>query len=647
MSSIGTSWATPAVQAIAWALIHFLWQGALVGLAAAVGWSLLKRGSAAQRYAVGAGALLLMLALPAGTALRMASAPSARSWVEPVSSQIVTSPSPPAGFEKPLALPVAVQGALPSALPWIFALWLAGVALLSIYHLGGWTQARKLAKTGRPLGEDLEATVRALADRLRVTRAIRLLESSAVPVPAVIGWLRPAILVPASTLAGLSPRQLEAVLAHELAHIRRHDYLVNLLQTVVETLLFYHPAVWWVSSQVRRERENCCDDLAVAVCGDRLGYARALVDLEGLRTPSPRLAMAADGGSLLDRIRRLVGAPARRSPRSWVAGVLALSLLPVGLSFNYVRGSVDRSIDKDDSGSFSSETGDTADRADGHRGTWSAERRGNQIQLEMSMSWNGGHHRWSHSEDYPAKDLAGLLASPDVRFDLRRDAGTFHFEGRVRGNEGTGFFTFTGNPGYVRDMAALGIQVKEGRLVEAATHDISVAFAREIHDLGYRDASFEDLEQFRIHGVNPQLIRELAGLGYEHLPADEIVQFQIHGVSPALLRELAKAGYQGIAPDEVVQFQIHGVSPEYVRRLAENGYRNVAPDDLVQFRIHGISPEFLHGLAEAGYRNVPADDLVQFRIHGVDGPFIRDAVGRYGKLAPDQLVQLKIRGRLD
>ena len=521
-------------------------------------------------------------------------------------------------------LPAATQ----DALPWIFALWLAGVALLSVYHLGGWRQTRRLTRTGRPLGEDLEATVRSLASRLGVERAVRLLESSAVPVPAVIGWLRPAILVPASTLAGLAPRQLEAVLAHELAHIRRHDYLVNLLQTVVETLLFYHPAVWWVSSQVRRERESCCDDLAVAICGDRLVYARALADLEGLRS-SPRLAMAADGGSLLERIRRLVGAPAPRSPRSWLAGVLALSLLPMGLSFNYARGSVD----KDDSGSFSAEAGDAAGRADGRRGTWTAVRRGNQIQLEMTMSWsgNGSRHRWTNGETYDAKDFPGLTAGPDVRFDLRRDAGTFHFEGRFKGDEGTGFFTFQGNPAYIRDMAALGIQMKEDRLLEMATHNVSIAFAREIHDLGYRDASLDDLVQFRIHGVNPQIIRELAGLGYQHLPADQIVQFQIHSVSPALLRELAKAGYKGIPPDAVVQFQIHGVSPEFVRRMAENGYRNVAPDDLVQFRIHGISPELVHGLAEAGYPNMPADQLVQLRIHGVDGAFAREAVRRYGK----------------
>ena len=94
-----------------------------------------------------------------------------------------------------------------------------------------------------------------------------------VEVPTVIGWLRPVVLMPASALSGMGPQQLEAILAHELAHIRRHDYLVNLLQTVVETLLFYHPAVWWLSGRIRVERENCCDDLAVSLCGDPYAYA--------------------------------------------------------------------------------------------------------------------------------------------------------------------------------------------------------------------------------------------------------------------------------------------------------------------------------------------------------------------------------------
>ena len=127
------------------------------------------------------------------------------------------------------------------------------------------------------------ATLDDLRHRLGVSRPVRLLKSALVEVPTVIGWFRPVILLPAATLSGLTPGQLEAILAHELAHVRRLDYLVNAFQCLVETLMFYHPIAWWISRCIREERENCCDDLVVEVCGDRLGYARALVTLEGLR----------------------------------------------------------------------------------------------------------------------------------------------------------------------------------------------------------------------------------------------------------------------------------------------------------------------------------------------------------------------------
>jgi hypothetical protein len=140
------------------------------------------------------------------------------------------------------------------------------------------------------------------------TRAVRVLISSAAESPSVTGWIRPVILLPASTLLGLTPEQLEAVLAHEIAHIRRHDYLVNLLQTLVETLLFYHPAVRWASSRIRRERELCCDDAAVREYGDAIDYARALAKLERIRiTPAvaPEMALGSNGGLLPYRLRRL------------------------------------------------------------------------------------------------------------------------------------------------------------------------------------------------------------------------------------------------------------------------------------------------------------------------------------------------------
>ncbi len=153
---------------------------------------------------------------------------------------------------------------------------------------------------------------------------MRLLASASATVPFVVGWLRPVVLVPAALLTGLHPAEVEAIFAHELAHIRRHDFLVNLLQNVVETLLFYHPAVWWMSAQIRMEREHCCDDVAAAVCGGALDYARALVALERLR-PATGLMVAASGGSLLERIRRLAGA--RDNGRSaWPLPALGLFL---------------------------------------------------------------------------------------------------------------------------------------------------------------------------------------------------------------------------------------------------------------------------------------------------------------------------------
>src|SRR5439155_15282358 len=180
--------------------------------------------------------------------------------------------------------------------------------------LTGWLWVQRLRTRGvAPADADFRRMASRLSRRLRITRVVTLLDSSLVDVPTVIGFLRPVVLLPVTALAGLTSQQIEAILAHELAHIRRHDYLVNLLQTLVETVLFYHPAVWWVSRRIRIERENCCDDLAVSLCGDPVAYATALADLEALRGSGPQpvrhIAMAATGGSLLQRVRRLLGAP--------------------------------------------------------------------------------------------------------------------------------------------------------------------------------------------------------------------------------------------------------------------------------------------------------------------------------------------------
>src|SRR5688572_23991155 len=182
-----------------------------------------------------------------------------------------------------------------------------------------------MAMHGAAASPEWQHALARLTRRIRLSRPVRLLESSLVEVPTVIGWLRPVVLLPVSALTGLTRQQLETILAHELAHVRRHDFIVNLFQTAVETLFFYHPAVWWISSKIRMEREHCCDDLAVELCGNPVLYARALADLEQTRFPTPALALT--GGSLLSRVRRLIAGSPRRCSAQWLAGVSVITVL--------------------------------------------------------------------------------------------------------------------------------------------------------------------------------------------------------------------------------------------------------------------------------------------------------------------------------
>ena len=291
--------------AIGWALLHLIWQGTIVAALLAATLFLLGRRSAVARYYAACIALLLLVVLPIVTASRSSGTlpfPSSSRWV-------------------------AFAGA---HMREIVAAWLLGVALLSLRLAGGWLRARRLATRGTKPSPAWQRIVDRIAASMSLRRTVRLLESAAVEVPTVIGWLRPVVLLPVAALSGLAPEQVEMVLAHELAHIRRHDFLVNLLQAIVETLLFYHPAVWWISRQVRIERENCCDDLAISVCGSRIRYARALTRLEELRVDAAPPLLAANGASLVERVRRLTArhneSPIRISAYA-TAGVLSVAVL--------------------------------------------------------------------------------------------------------------------------------------------------------------------------------------------------------------------------------------------------------------------------------------------------------------------------------
>ena len=219
-------------------------------------------------------------------------------------------------------------------LAWIVAGWSLGVAMCSLRPLLGWYTLRRLRRVGvSPASDEVLATLRRVSARLGLRRAVRVVQSTLARVPIVVGYLRPVVLLPVSLVTSIPTAQLEAILAHELAHVRRHDFVVNLLQTLVETLFFYHPAVWWISRQIRVEREHCCDDLVVKLLDNRVEYGRALVAIEQIRGRNSVLALGATDGSLLSRVRRIVGFDSERTAWSLVdrgsAALLVLTLIGV------------------------------------------------------------------------------------------------------------------------------------------------------------------------------------------------------------------------------------------------------------------------------------------------------------------------------
>jgi TonB family protein len=325
---------TALAQALSAALIDFVWQGLWMALALWVLLFMLRNRSPRVRYAVSSTMLAAMACLPAiTTCLNYTRPPAERITPMWVIAGLQTA----AAATVPGHAPFGWAGWLQR---WALTIWALGVLLFSLRVV--WAALRLATLRRRstaPEAAVLGMTAR-LMERMHLRRPVRVLMNAATDSPSVVGWIRPVVLLPAAAILGLTPPQLEAVLAHEFAHILRYDYLVNMLQTVAETLLFYHPAVWWASARIRRERELCCDDLAVAACGDALCYARALTRLERMRLTAPAMALGSTGGPLLYRIRRIVGEADQGHTPSKLPGVLALclGLLALAVHVPWARG---------------------------------------------------------------------------------------------------------------------------------------------------------------------------------------------------------------------------------------------------------------------------------------------------------------------
>ena len=615
MNSIAELFDKPIFQALGWTLIHFIWQGALIGIFYFTLSLTLRRRSANVRYTAACMAMLLMLIAPAITLIKIrakADRPSilaASEWdaleIEPVAvkkfppssaESVGTKVVEPVRASTSDAIVTGIQDVLPRFIPWFLALWFAGVLVLSLRFAGGLVIIHRLKRVDSGPGVRIwQERLSSLCQRLKVSRPVRLCESVLVEVPTVVGWLRPVILLPAQALTGLSAEQLEALLAHELAHIRRFDYLINLLQTTIETLFFYHPAVWWVSAQIRQEREHCCDDLAVAVCGNVLTYARALTALEDLRGSGPQLAVAASGGSLLTRIQRLLRG---RSPdfhrfESGMAGFIALAAVFIVLAGAQVA--------------FLSRNANAAVK---------------EI-LAITDRIDGADSQQQPASDIPLSNVKPAIPNKPAAPGRETLSSTKPIEPASEQPSTADDETTT------QTSSTLETQDLRSQLLAA----------------GLKNAPGDQMDAFRIHGVTAEFVRTMVGLLSTKLDADAAIALRIHGISPARVSEFKSLGFDRLDADQLIAFGVHGVTAQFINEIRATGCGSISADGFVAFRVHGITPRYIQGLKDLGYGNLSGDQVTAFAIHGVTPLFIQTMkIFIPGRISEDDLLGLKIHG---
>jgi beta-lactamase regulating signal transducer with metallopeptidase domain len=326
------------VPGLAWALLDFVWQGLLIGWGVALALGLMRKSRPQARYALACGALLLCAALPlAGRVQRLADAGSDSAQATTALALVLAGQ---AGGDAALAAAppgVAVklagwEQALQARLPLVMLFWACGAGALALRMLAGLAWVRRRSRPGQYLEHpQLQATLSRMAQAFGISRPVRLGLVGDMASPVTAGWWRPVVLVPAALASGMPLQLLEALLAHELAHIKRHDYLVNLVQGTIEIVLFYHPTVWWLSNRIRIEREQIADDLAASMLGEPRRLALALSELDQFQFPTPHLAHAAHGGNLMSRIKRLVRPDTE--PLNWKMAVPVLGLAAACAAF--------------------------------------------------------------------------------------------------------------------------------------------------------------------------------------------------------------------------------------------------------------------------------------------------------------------------
>ena len=594
------NWISPELlRTLGWTLLHFLWQGAGLAALFAVGAAVCR--SAPARYALAVGALVLMMVSPVITFtwLSWQANPAVQTGAQGASTWAGTSTQNATALSGSRAPVAASRTELPMAMLWLVEAWFLGVLLLSLRTAGGlFLIERMRRKEIKPVGGELFERCVALQRRMGLDRVVQYCECLRLDAPAVLGWFRPVVLLPVRALTGLTEEQIEAVIAHELAHIRRFDGFVNLFQIAAETLLFYHPAVWSVSQRIRAERENCCDDEAISLCGDPVNYARALTLMEEWRS-APVLMMAANRSPLAERVVRLLGwdGAAGRIRVAGLAGSfvclvgallagnaflgVAHAALGAGVSLKQEQGSSSVIVVRPEPASAKERTAQAA-----------KPKRSAEEKVQTNKEKN---QKTSGEDNKKPSYLDAMEAAGFKNLDVDEIIAM-----KVQGV----------TPEYIKAMHDLGLQPTPDQFVGMRVQGITAEYIREMR-ARESNLSIDQLIEMKVQGITPQYAKELSDLGLK-VDSDELVGMKVQGVTPDFIREMRATG---VSPsvDELIGMKVQGVTPEFIKALQAAGFKDLNCDEVIGAKVQGITAEFIEKARKHGFQNLTLDKLMALK----------------------------------
>jgi beta-lactamase regulating signal transducer with metallopeptidase domain len=593
------------LNALAWSLVHFLWQGAAIAALAAVVMIVFK--SPQARYLIGIGALALMLTSFAVTFGVLRGSTGNGAEMSPLLPAHVAATAWMPDDSAPLSsveMPVAAE----RDFLWVARAWLVGVFALALRIAFGLLVLEQLRRRRLvELPEPLVARCRALQRRVGIRRIIRYCECQVVRVPAVIGFFRPIVLIPVRALTGLSQEQLEAVVAHELGHIKRFDVAVNFIQVITETLFFFHPAVWWLNKRIRADREDCCDDVAVAMSGGSVGLARALATMASWRD-APRFAMAATGSPLAARVARLLGArdydTGARTARLFTASlVLATALIGGAVSLGVTIPAQAQAS--------------PAEPVVAPEPVASPEPTAPVAPPVKTSKPAPAPRPVARPKPVPAPNPASPVQPPQPTQPPQPASSANSY---IEDMKSVGFDNLDVDnliamhahgitPDFVRGMRATGLNPDLDQLVAMAVHDVTPAYVKQVRDMGFKPDANEIIAM-KVQDISSEYVKDMRTLGVLG-GADQLIAMKVHDVTPAYVKEMRSAGLNPDT-DELIAMKVHDITLEYREELEEVGYK-MEISELIEAKVMDITPEFVEEARKHGFKNLSIQKLIQLK----------------------------------